>query len=70
MGTMHEIVVGNVGSVYYGTDIRSAGKAFRSYVEISKASDTGSAGGESVVWFADGEIKKEHTGSLDRGNRV
>lgn len=54
----YEVVVGNLGIVYSGTDGRKAVTTYFEYIEISKAPH-GRASGESVVLFADGEIVRE-----------
>lgn len=62
MGTI-EIIVGNIGSVYIGSDDKAARRAYREYVDQSK-SDYGRAAGESVTWLQNGEVKREHTPML------
>ena len=58
-----EVVCGNIGSVYSGDSRTDAQTQFREYVAASKA-ECGRAGGEDVTLFMDGEIVREHIGSL------
>lgn len=60
-----EVMVGNIGSVYYGFDKREAWKHYREYVAQSKSS-VGRAAGESVTILSGGEIVREFIGSLHR----
>jgi len=57
-GTNHEIVVGNIGTVYSGPFHEKAEKAFNEYKSQS-VSLVGRAGGESVTWFKNNFIHKE-----------
>lgn len=65
----YQVVVGNVGTVYDGSNKEKALKDFNAYVAISK-SGKGRAGGEDVcIIVIDGttgnqDILKEHTGHL------
>lgn len=43
----HEVIVGNIGTVYSGEDEVNAKQLFYEYAEAS---------GESVTWLVDGEI--------------
>ena len=61
-----EVIVGNVGSVYRGTDGAEARKTYDEYVAWSQT-DRGRAGGEDVTLFRDGEILREYSGSLVDG---
>lgn len=56
-----EVIVGNVGSVYAGTDRASALAKFDTYVALSKA-NVGRAAGENVVLLQNNAIVKEHDG--------
>jgi hypothetical protein len=56
-----EVVVGNIGSVYRGSDPVEAADTFEDYMKQSK-SGRGRAAGEDVVLFEDGEITVEHIG--------
>ena len=58
----HEVVVGNIGSVYSGRNRAKAAQHFQEYVSQSK-SGVGRAGGESVTHLKSGEIHREHVGS-------
>jgi hypothetical protein len=59
-----EVIVGNVGTVYSGSDESAARAKFASYVEISNGG-AGRAGGESVTLMKDGDISEEHAGTVD-----
>lgn len=61
----YEVVVGNVGTVYRGSNRRHAEREFRDYVHQSKHA-MGRADGESVTIFADGEVVREYVGKVDR----
>jgi hypothetical protein len=63
--TQHEVVVGNVGTVYSGADIMKARREYLIYVDISVNVEGSRAYGESVTRFADGEIVQEHVGKYD-----
>lgn len=58
-GEGYEVVVGNIGSVYKGTDKDEAGRVFDEYRDQSK-SGVGRAGNESVTLFDNNEIDREH----------
>lgn len=60
---MHEIIVGNIGTVYSGYDKRQAQETYNEYVRQSDA-NIGRAAGETVIWFNQHLIHKEHYGSL------
>ncbi len=68
---MNEIIVGNIGSVYYGSDDKIAQEKYIEYVSQSK-SNYGRAGGEDVTWLQkrsygqEWEIHKEFIGQLAR----
>ena len=55
----HEIVVGNIGCVYSGKNVKEAVVTFQTYTEYSK-SGYGRAAGEAVTWLLNGEIYKEY----------
>ncbi len=57
----HSVVVGNIGMVTHTGTFRESEKAFNEYRRQS-ATEYGRAAGESVTWFRDGEIYKEHVG--------
>jgi len=60
----YQIVVGNIGTVYYGSNRAQAEHTYKEYVSQSK-SNYGRAGGETVTMLKHGEIVREHVGSLD-----
>lgn len=60
----HRVVVGNIGTVYEGTNGFEAKAAYNTYVGKSKREE-GRAAGESVTHFIDEEINKEYIGALD-----
>ena len=64
----YEVVVGNIGTVYSGRNGFEANKTFGAYVSQSK-SNYGRASGESVVLFKDGEITREHEGTVENPRR-
>ena len=61
----HEVVVGNVGTVYSGEDAAVASVKYADYRELSEA-NLGRAAGESVTWLQDGEVYREYVGTVDR----
>lgn len=66
---MHEVIVGNIGQVFYGIvnngkTWRDAAKVFDTYVDYSKG-NYGKSAGESVVWLKDDEPVKEYIGTVD-----
>lgn len=63
--SMHEIVVGNVGTVYNGNSESNARANYDAYVFLSQSNSTRSAG-ESVTWFQDGEVHREYIGTVDQ----
>jgi hypothetical protein len=58
----YQVIVGNIGTVYSGTNLRDARFHARSYVDQSK-SNRGRAAGESVTVLKDGEIIEEYLGT-------
>lgn len=56
---MNEIIVGNIGTVYSGSNDKIARDKFKTYVATSKVSGN-RASGECVYWMKDGEIHKEY----------
>jgi hypothetical protein len=60
----HQIIVGNIGTVYDGNLLKEAMITYSEYLKQSKAG-YGKASGESVVWFIDGEPFKEYIGTID-----
>ena len=61
--TEHEVIVGNIGSVYCGEDEAEAKRTFDSYVTDSKA-NYGRAAGEDVTMMTAGEPVAEYFGTL------
>ena len=57
--TNHEIVVGNIGTVYRGGSYDAAFSHYRDYIGQSRAG-MGRASGEEVSWLKDGEILSEY----------
>jgi hypothetical protein len=64
----YEVVVGNIGSVYSGRNGFEANKTYSTYVGQSK-NGYGRAAGESVTLYKDGEITKEHWGTVENPKR-
>ena len=65
--TMHEIIVGNIGCVYYGPDAAEAEKHFEEYRDQSER-NYGRAAGENVTWFENNEIRQEYRGTLEENH--
>jgi hypothetical protein len=63
---MNEIICGNIGSVYLGSDDEIAQEKFNEYCHQSKIG-YGRAAGEDVIWMRNGDIYREFTGSLTEG---
>jgi len=63
----HEIIVGNIGTVYCGPKSRIAKIKFDEYKGHSEV-NYGRASGESVTWLINGEIHKEFIGRLEKEN--
>ncbi len=61
----YDVIVGNIGTVYSGTNHRDARLHARTYIDQSK-SERGRAGGESVTIFKNGEITEEYIGTHDK----
>lgn len=55
----YEVIVGNIGKVFEGSNREEAREMYNTYVRMSK-SGKGRPGGEDVVLFCDDEIVKEH----------
>ena len=55
----HQIIVGNIGTVYDGDSETEAQKNYNEYVDQSK-NNYGSAAGEEVTWIEDNEIREEY----------
>ena len=54
----HEIIVGNVGTVYDGSKLLEARRTYDDYCVLSEHGG-GRAAGEPVIWLQDGEIAHE-----------
>jgi hypothetical protein len=59
----YEVIVGNIGSVHFGTDLNEARKIFAEYKAQSETG-TGRAGGEGVTLLKNGDIYTEHLSTL------
>ena len=59
----YEVVVGNIGTVYSGNNMRIAERTYDDYVRISKRAH-GRASGEFVILFNDGAITREYLGTM------
>jgi hypothetical protein len=59
--SQYEVIVGNIGTVYQGSNLKQANERYKEYVKQSKRG-LGRAGGESVTMMKGGEIHKEHQG--------
>jgi hypothetical protein len=60
----YEVIVGNVGSVYYGKSRVEALATYKSYVKSSKKHIGARCHGEDVTLLVDGEIRHDHAGNL------
>lgn len=60
----YEVIVGNIGIVYSGTNRSEAYHSFDAYVECS-VDGVGRAAFEDVTLMLNGEPLKEHRGSID-----
>lgn len=58
----HQIIVGNIGTVYDGNDRKKAEETFDGYCRLSQ-DGYGRAAYETVTWMRNGEIFKEFTGT-------
>jgi len=65
MRKQYEVIVGNIGKVYAGTNHATALEHFLEYVSQSE-SDYGRASGESVTLLQNDEIVREHIGANDK----
>jgi len=57
--SQHEVVVGNIGTVYSGADAAEAELHFELYMQRSQQR-FGRAADQPVTWFRDGEIYSEY----------
>lgn len=64
MKNQYQVVVGNVGVVYEGTNGFTANVEYNQYVAISKTGK-GKAGGETVTMIKNQEIHKEFIGAVE-----
>jgi hypothetical protein len=62
---LHEVVVGNIGTIHSGYHQPTAEQHYNNYVAQSK-SGSGRAGGESVTHLKNGNVHREHIGSNER----
>lgn len=60
----YSVHVGNIGTVYSGPNKSEAFKHFAEYVSQSKT-NYGRAAGETVCLMLDGQIQREHVGTID-----
>ena len=60
-----EVIVGNIGTVYSGSNFMVAQSKFSSYVKDSKA-NYGRAARESVTLMHNSKIRREHIGETDK----
>ena len=58
----YEVIVGNIGCVYQGTDVKEAGNIWQEYADQS-ANNYGRASGEDVTLMRDGEPLAEYFGT-------
>jgi hypothetical protein len=63
MKKQYSVIVGNVGTVFSGTNKKDAQAMYREYVKISDCS-RGRISGEDVTLFCDDEPILEHFGAL------
>lgn len=61
----NQIVVGNIGTVIDTDLLKECLEIYSHYVKQSD-NGIGRAAGEDVTWFKDGEIYKEHIGSISQ----
>lgn len=58
----HQVIVGNIGTVYDGPNLKAAESSYLDYVHLSKSDLGGRASGEDVTWMVDGEPSREYEG--------
>jgi hypothetical protein len=65
----YDVIVGNIGTVHSGRNLRAAERVFREYVKDSKRG-YGRAAGEAVTimrWYRGaGDVMAEYPGTLER----
>ena len=59
MKNQYEVIVGNIGTVYNGTNGFTAIKEYNQYIGLSRA-NYGRASGESITLLKNGDIYKEY----------
>lgn len=64
VGDKHEVIVGNIGTVYSGGDSFTAQGVYQHYVILSQKA-VGRASGEDITWICNDEIYREHFGWLN-----
>lgn len=62
----YQILVGNIGTVYNGSNLRVAQVVYNEWVAESKL-NVGKVAGEPVTFFRGDEIFKEYEGTLNEG---
>lgn len=62
MENTYQVVVGNIGTVYDGNDLKDATEHYNAYIFQSKK-NIGRVAGEDVTLFKDLEIHKEYIGN-------
>ncbi len=65
---MFELIVGNIGTVYTGTDSEEANRLFEVYLDQSANLPGCRAYGEDITLFLDGEPTREHLGAFRNDN--
>lgn len=60
----YTVIVGNVGTVYDGSDILEAQRIYEHYKRMSKRSE-GRCADEDVTMMRDGEVTYEHFGQKE-----
>jgi len=61
MTSFYEVIVGNIGKVYYGSDKAFATEQYLAYKGQSERGE-GKAAGESVSMLRDGEVIRAYDG--------
>lgn len=64
MKNNYQVIVGNIGNVYSGTNGFEAIEEYNAYIGLSKAK-FGRVSGESVTLLKNDEVYKEYTGTLE-----
>ena len=62
---MYEVIVGNIGRIYHGSNWKEANAAFKAYV-LRSTLLLGRAYGEDVTMLKDGEFVSEYIGKIRR----